>query len=62
MRIAKKGFGDAGWMSLLIDKEDTSNLVGDIAEEMIVTTAGAAVAKFTIAVEMTGFFLHEVLR
>ena len=62
MRVAKIGLGVAGWMCLFFDKENTTDLVGDITEEMVVAAAGTFVAKFTIAVELTAFFLHGILQ
>jgi hypothetical protein len=62
MCIAKVGFGVAARMRLFFDKENTTNMVGDIAEEMVVTAAGTFVAKFTIAVELTAVFLHGILQ
>jgi len=61
MRIAKKGLGGAGWMCLFFDKENTTNLVGNITEEMLVAATRTLVAEFTGAVEITRFFLHGIL-
>lgn len=61
MGIAKVGLGDAVGMRFFIDKEDATNLVGNIAEEMIVAATRAFLTKFTIIVEMTVFFLHGIL-
>ena len=62
MRITKVGLGDAGRMRFFIDKEKAAHLVGDIAEQMVVATATAFVAKFTITREITAFFLHGILQ
>lgn len=62
MGIAKVGFGVAARMRLFFDKENTTNMVGDIAEETVVAAAGTFVAKFTIAVELTAAFLHGILQ
>lgn len=62
MRIAKVGLGVAGRMGLFFDKENTTNLVGNITAEMLVAATRTLVAEFTVAVEMTGFFLHGILQ
>lgn len=61
MRVAKESFGVAGWMCLFVDKEDATNLVGDITEEMLVAATCTLVAEFTVTVEMTKIFLHGIL-
>ena len=62
MRIAKVGLGDAGRMRLFFNKENAANLVGNATEELLVATTSTLVAKFTVAVEMTGIFLHGILQ
>lgn len=62
MRVAKVGLGVAGRLRLFFDEENTTNLVGDIAEEMVITTTGTLVAEFAHAIEKTGFFLHRILQ
>lgn len=62
MRIAKVGFGVAARMRLFFDKENTTNMVGDIAEEKVVAVTGTFVAKFTIAIKLTAVFLHGILQ
>lgn len=61
MGIAKVGLGDAVGMRFFIDKEDTANLISDIAEAMLVAATRAFLTKFTIIVEITAFFLHGIL-
>ena len=62
MRIAKIGLGIAGRLRLFFDKENTPNLVGDIAKEMVVAATGTLMAKFTVTVKMTGIYLHGILQ
>jgi hypothetical protein len=62
VRIAKVGLGVAGRLSLFFDKENTTNLVSDIAKEMLVAATRTFIAEFTRAVEVTGFFLHGILQ
>lgn len=57
--IAKVGFGITGRLGLFFDKENTPDLVGNIAEEVLVAVTRTLVAEFTITVEMTEFFQHE---
>jgi hypothetical protein len=61
MRIAKVGLGVAGRLRFLVDKENTTYLVGDIAEKVMVVATRTLVAEFTITVEKTKFFLHGIL-
>ena len=62
MGIAKESLGVAGRMGLLFDKENTTNRVGNITDEMLVAATCTFVAKFTVAVEMTGIVLHGILQ
>ena len=62
MRVAKVGLGVAGRMCLFFDKENTTNLVGNIAKEMLVAATRTLVPEFTVAIEMTGIFLHGILQ
>ncbi len=62
MGIAKEGLGVADWMCFFFDKVNAANLVGDLAEEMVVAAACTFGPKFTNAVKLTGVFLHEVLQ
>ena len=62
MGIAKVSLGVAGRMGLFFNKENTTNRVGNITEEMLVAATCTLVAKFTVAVEMTGIVLHGILQ
>lgn len=62
MRIAKVGLGVAGRIRFFGDKENTTSLIGDIAGEMILAATCAVVAKFTLTVELTAFFLHSIFQ
>jgi hypothetical protein len=62
MGIAKEGLGIAAWMLLFFDKVNAANLIGDFAEEVIVSAARTFGTKFTNTVKLTGVFLHEILQ
>ena len=62
MCIAKVGLGVTGRLRLFFDKENATNLVGDIAKEVLVAATCTLVAEFTVTVKRTGIFLHGILQ
>lgn len=61
MGIAKEGFSDTVCVCFFVNKENSTNMVGDLTAAMRVAVARAITAKFTFSFEIAGLFIHELL-